>query len=60
MSKHFTNKNTLGGSFCNKCLEWSSEPDGLDGEECFATKEEADKNRRLLKYNSGKLIVIEK
>lgn len=54
MKKHFICKNTLGGSFCNKCLCWSSEPDGLEDEECFATKKEADENRKLVKNNVGK------
>lgn len=36
----------MGGSFCNKCLNWSNMPDGLECEECHATKEEATENRK--------------
>jgi hypothetical protein len=39
-NKHYTVKNTLGGSFCEKCFNWSNMPDGLEGEECLATKED--------------------
>lgn len=49
--KHYIIKNRLGGSFCNKCLNWSSAPDGLEGEECKATKEEATENRKLVSNN---------
>jgi len=45
--KHYPVKNTLGGSFCKKCLNWSNLPDGLKGEECLATKEEIKQNKKL-------------
>ena len=47
MKPHYPVKNTLGGSFCKKCLEWSSAPDGLRGYECKATKEEIKANKKL-------------
>jgi hypothetical protein len=55
-NKHYTVKNTMGGCFCKKCLEWSNMPDGLKGRECFATRKEARANAKLLKQ-SGTLIV---
>ena len=32
--KHKIKLNTLGGSFCEQCKQWSSLPDGLIGSEC--------------------------
>lgn len=49
MKPHYPVKNTLGGSFCKKCLEWSSLPDGLKWYECKATKEDIKRNRQILK-----------
>lgn len=46
---YFIIKNTMGGSICNKCLNWSNMPDGLEGEECLATKEEETENRKRVK-----------
>ena len=51
-NKHYIIKNSLGGSFCNKCLNWSSTIDGLEGEECKATKEETKENRKLVSNNN--------
>jgi hypothetical protein len=49
MSKiHYPVKNTLGGEFCKKCLEWSNMVGGLQGFECKATKEEIKQNKKLL------------
>jgi len=47
-NKHYTIKNTMGGSFCKKCLDWSSTPDGLKDYECLATRKEFKENKRLL------------
>ena len=47
-NKHYPIKNTLGGSFCKKCLNWSNMPDGLKDGECEATKEEIKKNKNYL------------
>lgn len=47
-NKHYSVKNTLGGSFCKKCLTWSSLPDGLEHEECLATREEIKQNEKAL------------
>lgn len=33
--KHKIALNTLGGSFCERCKNWSSLPDGLNDEECL-------------------------
>ncbi len=49
---HYTVKNTMGGSFCKKCLNWSSLPDGLKGYECFATKEEIKENKITYKQQN--------
>jgi hypothetical protein len=50
MSKvHYTIKNTLGGSFCKKCFNWSSEPDGLKDYECTATNKEKKLNKQIFK-----------
>lgn len=43
---HYTVRNTLGGSFCKKCNNWSNMPDGLKGYECEATKVEAKQNMK--------------
>lgn len=50
---HYPAKNTLGGSFCTKCLNWSNMPDGLRGYKCLATKEEIKANRKLLKTKNN-------
>lgn len=52
-NKHYTAKNTLGGSFCTKCLNWSNMPDGLKDDICEATKEEIKSNRKLLKEHKN-------
>jgi hypothetical protein len=55
-NKHYPVKNTIGGSFCKKCFNWSSQPDGLIGYECLATREEAKENMKRHK-NDDKLRV---
>lgn len=52
MKKHYPVKNTLGGSFCKKCFDWSNMPDGLKGYECEATKQEIKENKFFLKKKS--------
>lgn len=32
--KHDIKLNTLGGSFCEKCHNWSNLPDGLNDSDC--------------------------
>lgn len=48
-NRHYTIKNNIGGSYCKKCLEWSSMPDGLKDGVCKATRKEAKKNINLIK-----------
>lgn len=55
---HYSVKNTLGGSFCKKCFNWSNLPDGLKGYECHATKEEAKENMKRAKVLALKKIQI--
>lgn len=60
-NKHYTVKNTMGGSFCKKCFNWSSLPDGLKDYECMATKEEVKENKKVHKRNLvRKVIFIDK
>lgn len=55
---HYPIKNTLGGSFCKKCLNWSSLPDGLKGYECFATKKEVKENKKeYIKLNKERFLL---
>ena len=46
MKKHYPIKNTLGGEFCKKCMNWSSMVGGLNGYECMATKEDIKANKK--------------
>ena len=50
---HYTVKNAIGGSFCKRCMNWSSEAHGLRGEVCEATKKEAKENMK--NYRKKKL-----
>lgn len=53
-NKHYSVRNNIGGSFCKKCFDWSSHPDGLKDQECKATKEEIKENKKRLKIIYGK------
>lgn len=48
-NKHYIikRKGFMVSSFCKKCLCWSSDLDGLEGDICEATKQQIKENRKI-------------